>query len=126
MVGVLPGHTRALEVDGPCMRCLHDKGVTVLAVRELCTEADSMGAEWTPLCQDCLNEAEIAREEAANEMDDCEIGNHRALDVRPWRDPEEGSNGPVYMACAECRANAMREFDAGQEDWRDSDEVEED
>lgn len=96
-MGILPGQTRPLSENQMCE--VHDDKPAVI---ELCTEADSFGAEWTPLCQSCIDEhnAEKHPDGVLRDCDWCHATNVR---IKPMRDYEEGSNGPVYDVCGPCR-----------------------
>lgn len=110
----LPGNIRKLESPEKCEACLYnDKDST--ANLEVCTEADSFGSEWQPICQPCLDKHKSELHPDGT-LGDCEWCRSVDVMVKPTRDYEEGSFGPVYDVCKQCRINqakrAQEEFDS--------------
>ena len=66
-------------------------------------ETDSFGAEYHNLCAEC----EAKHRSTPRELDpgECAWCKEQVLDRKPTRDHDEGSNGPVYLVCAWCRAH---------------------
>lgn len=76
----------------------------VVAVKRICTEADSFGCEYSNLCQVCLDEREKALEAIKNDpskWERCKCGNSEPSLIS-YRDPDEGMSGPVYEHCSKC------------------------
>lgn len=76
------------------------------AVRRVQGETDSFGAEYSDLCQECLDEA--AKDDAESRTGRCDWCGKGATDLRPRRDFEEGMSGRVYDVCGAC---VEREYD---------------
>lgn len=92
---MLPGEKRAANPGQICDVC------DCPAVAVLCTESDSFGDETMLLCK-THNEEQRQRASDAPSDRACEkCGSDE--EVRPMRDMEEGSHGPVYWWCAPCR-----------------------
>lgn len=107
-VRTLPGH-RSAPPDGT--ECDDHPGV--LAATRIQGETDSFGAEYLDLCTACV--ARLSREQAAPGY--CDWCKAQVLDLRPRRDPDEGSCGRVYQVCQPCRrAQTLREI-AECDDW---------
>lgn len=106
-VSTLPGSTRGAEHGAMC-----DEHPDRPAVRRVQGETDSMGAEFYDLCQECLDElAKHAAEAACGRCDWCKS---EVRDLRPFRDFEEGTSGPVYEVCGACR---KKHFDYIRKAW---------
>lgn len=108
MTQPVPGDTLPLRQGAVC-----DKHPRRLAVKRICTEADSFGIETTNLCQACHESylRKIQQHHSGNATDICDWchGEYPASQVKPHRDFEEGSSGPVYQVCQQCRvAEAAR------------------
>lgn len=101
----LPGSIHPVTPGTPCEDC--DNGT--LADVLLQGETDSMGAEYHPLCNKCRLQRVRESSSHISKCDRC--GKER--ETRPWRDWEEGSSGPVYYICMECRHKA-NEYDRKQ------------
>lgn len=72
------------------------------ATRRIQGETDSFGAEMIDLCDECYQKD---REEAKNEdysgnCDWCKSHTDRTIATRDY---EEGTHGPVYYVCKECK-----------------------
>lgn len=83
-------------------------------------ETDSFGCEYFYLCNCCeeKRQAELKKEdEPKNGF--CTFHRGPGTDIRPRRDVlGEGSSGPVYDMCAECRAALQKDADEEAEYWR--------
>jgi hypothetical protein len=88
----LPGSIHTVVPGTPCEDC--GKPATIL----LQGETDSFGAEYHPLCDVCRK----AYETNEPHISDCDLCHAKQVETKPWRDFEEGSNGPVYYICAKC------------------------
>lgn len=87
----LPGNVRVGDYNEPCEKCGKASQIEVQG------ETDSFGAEFSYFCLG--HKPKNASWETEGECDRC-----GAEDIlKPWRDFEEGSNGPVYWACEHCR-----------------------
>jgi hypothetical protein len=74
------------------------------AVERIQGETDSMGAELCDMCAECC--AEYKKHAADGQCGGCDWCNKEATDLRPFRDTDEGSSGPVYQVCGACRTKA--------------------
>ncbi len=95
----LPGRHCTVAPDSTC-----DEHTDRVAVKCIQGETDSFGAEYIYMCAECY--AIYAAEVAAVDPDavgHCSWGNHSGQGIRPMRDHDEGSSGPVYYACRACR-----------------------
>lgn len=86
----------------PGRRC--DSHPERLAVMRIQGETDSMGAEL----HDCCAECGVAMQSAihAPQGGVCDLCHQPQLELRPYRDPEEGAAGRLYDACGSCRSTA--------------------
>lgn len=72
-------------------------------------ETDSFGAEYCHLCEACYElDTEIQKYQTTKHAEDeahCEWCKKatKQKDLRHTRDIDEGSSGPVYEVCSECR-----------------------
>jgi hypothetical protein len=64
-------------------------------------ETDSMGCEMHDLCAECAAQMHAAFREGVQGF--CDTCKTQSASLRPWRDWEEGSCGPVYHVCQGCR-----------------------
>ena len=71
-------------------------------------ETDSFGAEYNPMCAECAVKAREASKQEV--MGYCDLHCGEGNDVRPFRDPDEGYAGSVYMACKTCRLSLVNAF----------------
>lgn len=81
----------------------------VLAVRDVVTEADSMGFETTLMCQECYDDFNLAIKAAAEEARECDHC-HSITITHRTKDPEEGFSGRFYNLCQACRKRMMYNF----------------
>ena len=101
----LHGHTVNMKKDAKC-----SKHPEMFAVKSVISEADSLGYETTEMCQQCYDEYVAAKKKKRAEPAHCDhCGGLKIL--AKTRDPEEGSMGPVYDLCRDCRV-------AMQNAWR--------
>lgn len=107
----LPGEIRTAHSDEVCEYEQHENDVP--AVKALCTESDSFGDEWLPMCQACYEIQQSKPEVPIISV--CERCNTNNIEVKPRRDPEEGTSGPVYDMCNTCYNTMMSRFSEGCE-----------
>jgi hypothetical protein len=74
-------------------------------------ETDSFGAELNDFCEACYDRAKA--EDDALKCGSCEWCHKASNDLRPTRDYDEGSCGPVYRVCGACR---LRQSQDAQEE----------
>lgn len=105
---ILPGSLLSLPKNAMCDTEGH---VTTPAVKNVVGECDSMGHESILMCQACYDKyrAEVAA--SATEEQHCDWCNAMKTDVKPYRDFEEGSYGPVYSVCRDCRVKHAKYID---------------
>jgi hypothetical protein len=98
MFSNLPGRLLNLPVGATCEEEGHE---TVPATRAVQGDTDSFGYETMCFCEPCY----VKFQEESQKPEDgfCEWGKHRGEDIRPYRDIDEGTSGPVYNTCKECR-----------------------
>lgn len=109
---MLPGYIAHLPVGTMC-----DNHPTVIAAARVIGETDSHGHEAHDLCAECFLEHKNAepKEETCDLCENVEV-------LKPIRDPDEGSAGPVYQACAACRQRLIDyHADQNEPDLRDTD-----
>ena len=109
-ISTLPGYRR-----GPPDGTMCDEHPDRPAVARLQGETDSFGCEMHDLCRECLD-AERDQEPDIGRCDWCKADGQV---LRPRRDIDEGTHGPVYYVCAGC---AKKDEDAirtelAQYDW---------
>lgn len=113
--GRLPGDIVPAESGFYCELCERN-GEHKIATHAVIGETDSFGSEYHYCCQAHSVTMSQRIKEAAYEIP-CERCDSNEL-VEPFRDPEEGSCGPVYHYCITCRT-AIKEAFYGDpdEDW---------
>ena len=104
-ISSLPGSTHQLP-DGAMCDTHQDRP----AVARIQGETDSFGSEMHDVCAECRDE--IRNHKDHGRCDWCKT----EADLRPYRDLEEGSAGPVYQVCAECRRKDRARWAAEVED----------
>ncbi len=75
-----------------------------IAIRQGAT--DSFGCEHDGLCLQCYEEWQVERTKPKSGW--CDLHHGQGSDIKPYRDPDEGNQGPVYQACGECRKANMQ------------------
>lgn len=101
----LPGQERPFQPDGTvCDHCDEQASHAVVG------ETDSFGSEILHLCN--VHYAELRKSELESREKEqlCDLCQTMQKDVRAWRDPEEGSCGPVYRACTGCIRSHIQAF----------------
>ena len=75
-------------------------------------ETDSYGSEVHHYCEDCIKAIEEEREKSnsEDELKYCDHCEAQSKDVRPMRDPEEGSCGRLYYLCQKHRSALISSF----------------
>jgi hypothetical protein len=120
----LPGEVRKHLGNDLCERC------DAAAEFDLCTESDSFGDEWEPVCKAHLPDPNL------DDIGDCDQCDACIVKVVPTRDPEE-IHGPVSYLCPACLSRHRQyvrelnesyhdELDEYEEDYEDDDEDDED
>lgn len=102
----LPGAVHKLPAGARC-----DTHPERLAVKRIQGETDSFGAELNDMCQECVDEYRAYVAQARPGV--CDWCKKESLDLRPRRDFEEGSYGPVYRVCCSC---VEREYQSLQDE----------
>lgn len=77
------------------------------AVKRICSEADSFGAEYMNFCQECWDNYQQGlkeKEEDPEQWDTCRECKKKAPRLISYRDMDEGMHGPVYEHCEECHS----------------------
>lgn len=77
------------------------------AVKRICSEADSFGAEYMNFCQECWDKYQQGlkeKEEDPEQWDTCPECKKAAPRLISYRDMDEGMHGPVYEHCGECHS----------------------
>lgn len=108
LTGQFVALTSAPPEEGDEHMCqLHSKKK---AVKLLVGEADSMGCEYIPMCQRCINRYHKRMEnQPEHEKRSCESCGSKD-DTQAMRDPDEGSCGPVYYWCNACRTKFWKAY----------------
>jgi hypothetical protein len=101
-VSTLPGSSKKYKGQAQCLDC--EKPAT----RRVQGETDSYGCEYIYFCDEHY---EAFYSELTNTEYCCDGCGEVSSDVRPWRDPEEGNAGSVYMRCSECILSALDRFE---------------
>lgn len=110
-IGTLPGTQHVPPTGMVCDVCK-----TALANVRIQGETDSMGSEMADYCIACLGQAEEADVDSG--ISNCErCGAVERL--RPIRDIEEGTTGPIYWYCTPCHERFTKEM---RDDWCTEDE----
>lgn len=101
----VPGQVVALKDDAWGLNC--ETHSDRLAVKRICSEADSFGAEYMNFCQECWDEYQQGLEEKQadpEQWDTCTECKKKAPRLISYRDMDEGMHGPVYEHCEECHS----------------------
>jgi len=97
-VSTLPGSIHPLPESTSCT-----KHPALIAVARVQGETDSFGCEYVDMCAVCLTEHREYRKIQYETPRYCQWCRCIKTRVRKHRDFEEGSSGPVYDVCADCR-----------------------
>ncbi len=121
----LPGSRHAVPEGTMC-----DEHPDRPAVVRIQGETDSFGAEYSDLCQECKDAADAYNSDSNNHLGTCDWCGANNVRVRPHRDWEEGSAGPVYDVCCSCidkeNKRLAEEFPDDDPDFFDGGEENED
>ena len=101
----LPGQTLSVQEDEWGTDCENHSDRK--AVKRICSEADSFGAEYMNFCQECWDNYQQGlkeKEEDPEQWDTCPECKKKAPRLISYRDMDEGMHGPVYEHCEECHS----------------------
>ena len=101
----LPGQTMSVQEDEWGTDCENHSDRK--AVKRICSEADSFGAEYMNFCQECWDNYQQGlkeKEEDPEQWDTCPECKKKAPRLISYRDMDEGMHGPVYEHCEECHS----------------------
>lgn len=97
---VKAGDVRSIRMGDECP-CQYD-ACNEQATMEYLVEMDSMGADWLPLCEVHVVQFKADVEAGGPTIAACEWCRTTEVEVFPFRDWEDGGNGPVYEVCNAC------------------------
>jgi len=104
----LPGKILKLVSGSMCDD--HDDRLAVICIQG---ETDSFGHEEMHMCQECYDLYNKSLEDIKNsdDEDNCDWckGTFKVGKLQPFRDWTEGSNGPVYTVCPQCRQKSIKD-----------------
>lgn len=110
-VSTMPGSHHSLEPGSKC-----DSHPERLAVARVQGETDSFGCEYLCMCQQCLVEYRAHQKAEYERAQHCDWCKQEKTGCHETRDYDEGSAGPLYMVCRDCRNKrddeARRELEA--------------
>ena len=101
----LPGQTMSVQEDEWGTDCENHSDRK--AVKRICSEADSFGAEYMNFCQECWDNYQQGlkeKEEDPEQWDTCPECKKKTPRLISYRDMDEGMHGPVYEHCEECHS----------------------
>ena len=94
------------------------------ATYSYCVEADSMGAEYEYYCDEHIEEINQAQPSTLGTCEWCQLED---VLLTPVRDIEEGTHGPVYWVCSDCKKQqVISDKDEDDDEDQDLDEDDED
>jgi hypothetical protein len=105
----LPGDVRNIRTPEKCEYCSYP------AEHELCTESDSFGDEWTPVCKKHLPDP------SKKLVGSCECCHAVDVVIVPTRDPEE-IHGCITYKCPECLLIHYQYSNSLMDDLEDDDD----
>lgn len=113
----LPGRVNKLSASEThkCEDC--DKPATY----KMQGETDSFGAEYFYYCDEHLEKA-LDDLNKADTSGCCEWCHKHSEKLRPMRDIDEGSNGPVYNVCSACIKRQNDQIDEELDSYQDDGE----
>ena len=108
----LPGQSVSIHDDewGTFCYTHHD----IKATHRICSEADSFGAEYYNMCDECWDEYQAAikaKLEDPEQWESCPKCRNHVPRLTSYRDPDEGMCGPVYEACPDCVSKFWKSFE---------------
>lgn len=112
MYAPLPNHFVPISDDEWGTNC-HDHPDRK-AIKRICVEADSFGAEYSNMCQECLDEHNAYKQQKRDDpeqWDTCPRCKQLVPQLSSYRDPDEGSHGPVYHRCPDCVAKFWKRWE---------------
>jgi len=119
-MSVLPGAKRSLYGHENENFCEHED-CNEKACGKVAGEVDSMGVEWEFYCADHINErTDVIRNMRASGP--CDWCGEESDDLRPRRDIDEGSNGPVYDVCRSCSQKEDKLLDEELDSYPDDED----
>lgn len=121
MYASLPGKFTSVQDDEWGTEC--DRHHDCEAVTRICVEADSFGAEYSNMCQECLDKYEAHQKQKKNDpsqWETCKCGTSEPSLIS-YRDYEEGMHGPVYQHCSKCHEKMNKRI-AEEEDFYSQDD----
>mgnify|MGYP003560087988 FL=1 len=86
----------------------------IKATHRICSEADSFGAEYYNMCDECWDEYQAAikaKLEDPEQWESCPKCRNHVPRLTSYRDPDEGMCGPVYEACPDCVSKFWKSFE---------------
>ena len=96
-ISTLPGHVSRPPAGTTC-----DEHQDRFAWKRVQGETDSMGCEQNDLCVECYDKMQEAQAAVNAVPGQCDWCSGMFAGLKPRRDWEEGSVGPVYMVCKSC------------------------
>lgn len=99
----LPGDVSRRYLEGKtCEDC---KGEVKATVR-LTGESDSFGSEYHYLCEKhyAVYKRHVVKNPLKGICDHCKSDN---VEIKPWKDPDEGSCARIHYICNNCKKKAM-------------------
>lgn len=103
-ISTLPGTAHVLPAGVMC-----DVHQDRPATSRIQGETDSFGSEVHDLCKECADAMRASVR--APYFGVCDWCKSEADDLRPHRDFEEGSSGPVYDVCLACRKREVERLE---------------
>lgn len=104
IMSILPGSLINVEIGAMCDTVGHEN---IPALKNVVGEVDSFGYENHHMCQECYDACLAAPDPMANGS--CEWCKKESTNLAPTRDYDEGSSGPVYYVCQQCRIKQDRD-----------------
>ena len=108
----LPGQSVSIQDDEWGTFCYTH--LDIKATHRICSEADSFGAEYYNMCDECWDEYQAAinaKNEDPEQWECCSQCGKCVPHLTPYRDPDEGVHGPVYEACPDCVSKFHKHFE---------------
>jgi hypothetical protein len=119
----LPGQTMSVQEDEWGTDCENHSDRK--AVKRICSEADSFGAEYMNFCQECWDNYQQGlkeKEEDPEQWDTCPECKKKAPRLISYRDMDEGMHGPVYEHCEECHSKMNARIAEEEAHYNDDDD----
>lgn len=103
-VSSMPGSSHSFPEGAMC-----DRHADLPAVARIQGETDSFGCEYILMCDDCLSAFRAFQDQEREAEKYCDWCRSMQKGVRPHRDMDEGSAGPLYNVCPKCIAKETEE-----------------